>query len=79
MMVLVQQQQALLSKQKSAHDANQRQARQLQDQRQQLETALRQNSVLQSQNKVVFLLLAYCVDEKGIILDRVCSVCNGWF
>ena len=54
MMVLVQQQQALLSKQKSAHDANQRQARQLQDQRQQLETALRQNSVLQSQNKVVF-------------------------
>lgn len=64
MMLLVQQQQALLDKQKSAHDANQRQARQLQEQRQQLEVALRQNSSLQSENKVgtldcAFELVAY--------------------
>lgn len=52
MMLLVQQQQILLNKQKSAHEASQRQGRVLQDQRRQLEGALRQNSQLQSQNKV---------------------------
>lgn len=51
-MAFVKQQQTLLAQQKTEHDTALRQGRELQIQKQQVDAALQQNSMIMSQNKV---------------------------